>query len=85
MCLDPRPSPHEVDTCFAGDFTNDALQDYLLTLQADPNWRVIATPGPATWDLALTYWPAGTRQHIHLDRRECAGAILWRRMSHPQS
>ncbi len=80
MCLDPRPSPDQVDACFAGDLTDDALEGYLLTLDADPNWRVVATPGPATWDLVLTYAPAGTHLHLHLERRERTGTILWRRL-----
>ncbi len=79
MCLDPRPSPDQVDTCFAGDLTDDALRGYLLTLDADPNWQVVATPSPATWDIVLTYAPAGMRQHIYLERVEHAGTMLWRR------
>lgn len=52
MCLDPRPSPDQVDTCFAGNLTDDALRGYLLTLDADPNWRVVArhlVPPPGIW------------------------------------
>jgi len=45
MCLDPRPSPQQVDACFAGDLTDDAVQGYLLTLQADPNWQVESASG----------------------------------------
>ncbi len=81
MCLDPRPSPQQVDACFAGDLTDDAVQGYLLTLQADPNWQVESAPGSSQWDLTLTYWPAGTRHHIHLERVERQGAAVWRRVA----
>lgn len=78
--MDPRPSPQEVEACFASPLTDDVLWGYLRTLQADPNWQVISAPDAAMWSLTLLYSPTGARYQMHLERVTVDGASAWQRV-----
>lgn len=76
----PRPSPNEVRAWLADALTDAALERYLTTLRADPNWllvlRTCRRPRP-TCTLRLLYFPSG--EHLHLVLRD--DGALW----HPES
>ncbi len=67
--LDPRPSPAQVRAWLATDLSDAALRALVAVLGTDPNWRLRASPGPATWDADLHYSPQDLRTHVHLVRR----------------
>jgi hypothetical protein len=66
MALDARPSPREIGAWLVGDVSEAALAVCLATLQADPNWRVIARGDGAHWALELRYMPVGETSHLRL-------------------
>jgi len=81
--LDPRPSPAQVRAWLATDLSDAALRALVAVLGTDPNWRLRASPGPATWDADLRYSPQDLRTHVHLVRRPpspTTPATLWHRV-----
>jgi len=73
--IERRPSPRDVQTWMAREFTPEVFITVLSTLRDDPNWQVYLNAEGPTRRLDLRYYPTG--EHLRLSIA-CNGPMWWR-------